>query len=932
MSSSTEGGAIDTVRTVRASLNEDLMVRLEDKVLGWIDERCKAQINGGDYDVTVALTTLYTEEFVPTYHPEHVDSSPIERAVPFETVIDATDSSAISDGWDTVVHLVFQQVIDALEARNAILYVYDRQRVRSRVAEIARYFALIRQRRSEDIPYEFSPNLVKMVKMDVLDRKSPKWGAEGEDITHYLQEILELLQDTTAAPEFSQAYDSPEDWLDDTEAALKTLRTLARDEGIDQLAKYQGRSLRRMFVQAVSSSDVKTEGTVVTASTGGGKTEAFILPILAYCLTANRAGIDGRRAVIGYPRTDLCENQFQRFIGYIYKLNKLLGVSGTSFEEAPITIGLQYGNPVKAEFDCPIDGCQGTVEAEQYDDNDKNYDTADYYACQHDTAHRFEFSTGNKDQAADILITTPDSLHRRLMDGKGRNALWGEGRPPKFVGLDEVHVYSAQYGMHVANVMRRLQQGIRTQDNGATPVPFAASATISNAEEFTQKIFGINEAVEITPREYADKPDRETEVKTEGREYVVFVKSTDPRTVELPEGDATFKPRQEWTEDETVETTASNLSCMIQIAFGFYHVLDKEYDPVNPKNKVLGFVDSIDSVGRLGEYLMNAEQDDELFRFRTPDARLAENLSDNPDCPTDRFQSNTHVDDERAVCDSLPPNKHLTECPVYEAGECWWTMKDDLLTPMDIGIHRSGKSQQPDGEYLDEWDIMISTSALEVGFDHPGIIGTFQYRAPMSIPGYVQRRGRGGRDPGDTPVSVVVLGSSPDDSFYFHNEQQLSRPDDEHLQIPLDEQNRFVKMEHMVSAVFDYINLTEDPETADEIYNVNIRKAITIIKGQRDSIADYLSEAFPKTNQQDIDQALDKLIEYLTTTQNETAPKVEPTPFWQMLQANVYSKAINRDKLTPIRNALEKYPITEEDKSELDKIADKYFGESEDNS
>ncbi|TKX51949.1 hypothetical protein EXE42_17475, partial [Halorubrum sp. SP3] len=103
----------------------------------------------------------------------------------------------------------------------------------------------------------------------------------------------------------------------------------------------------------------------------------------------------------------------------------------------------------------------------------------------------------------------------------------------------------------------------------------------------------------------------------------------------------------------------------------------------------------------------------------------------------------------------------------------------------------------------DEWDMMVTTSALEVGFDHPSIIGTFQYRAPMNIPGFVQRKGRGGRDPGDQPISVVVLGTFPEDSFYFHHEELLSNPSDEYLKISLDEDNEFVRTQHVVSAIFD---------------------------------------------------------------------------------------------------------------------------------
>ena len=167
---------------------------------------------------------------------------------------------------------------------------------------------------------------------------------------------------------------------------------------------------------------------------------------------------------------------------------------------------------------------------------------------------------------------------------------------------------------------------------------------------------------------------------------------------------------------------------MIQTAFCFFHTMLK----TSEKNRIIGFVDSIDIIKRLGEKLCDAERNRLLYQLRTPDARLE--TSRNHQCP--------HVE-----CRSLPPNPYTNRCQTYLDGECWWVMQETDDRPMNIQIHKSGTTQDCAGGQMEseEWDMMITTSALEVGFDHPSIIGTFQYMAPMNIPGFIQRIGRGGR-------------------------------------------------------------------------------------------------------------------------------------------------------------------------------------------
>lgn len=839
---------------------------VQQHLLRWVDQACKEQINAGNYDSTVPLQELF-DRFYQTFvtgerEPERGGNIDVTSVFP------GTLSNQIAG------KLLFQRLIDELVQRDVLLYVYDKQRVRSRVTEVARYFALLRQRFADENDFEESPSLTKMVKMDIQSREKPKWGEDGIELGDEIRETISKIHTADPAPELMEATDR-EAWQDATRDSLKLVFKLCKRLDMTGFAAFQGRALDRLYRQAVTT-EYDDLGHVVTASTGGGKTEAFLFPILAYTLTTNYSdiGLDGVDAVLGYPRKDLCNNQFQRIVEYLYQLERIIEEGDDiSLDSLPVTVALQHGDAEDAEIDCPVEGCDGRMQTDDME-------------CEKDAAHTVDFAKTQKGASADIIVVTPDTLHRRLMDHRGQRQFWRHDSPPKFVVLDEVHVYTSQYGMHVANVMRRFRAALSETDAEQEPCFVASSATISNAEPFTEKIFGVPEAREITPA-----PD---EIEKIGWEYLVFIKATDPREVQVPQGEAKYLPRDQWDDDDFEETNVTNLSSMIQVAFGMYHTILKKNPEDGPlKNKILGFVDSIDSIKRLGDYIQDAEtgrgvEGQELFTLRTPDAFLRDENEPgtNPDCPKHKFRSNA-ADHERAVCEPLPPNKHLNPCPVYEAGECWWTMTDQLdLEPMDVYLHKSGRTETPSGQRAndDEWDLMVTTSALEVGFDHPGIIGTFQYRAPMNIPGFVQRKGRGGREPDDQPISVVVLGSRPEDAFYFHHENLLSDPDDRYLRINLDEQNEFVRIEHMVSAIFDYLNLTA-PDTADQIYRrLDIEELDDKFTREQGQIEDWLQRAFPTVEEELREDVLENIRRYVARTQAPITPSgigSEMQKFWE---------------------------------------------------
>ena len=880
---------IEVIWTELVEEHERLYERLRSETLRYIDEDCKRQINSGEYDATVDLVDVF-EWF---QHKHLQDNSEFVSEV-LES--DAVFLETLEYDRKQLGRLAFERIVEELESDDELLYVYDRQRVRSRVAELARYFALVRQRLDTDewTDFGFAPNLVKMVKMDILDREQPIMDPErASKFGPTLRRINRLTSGDGVEPASELDETLGEEWRDAVSETVEFMGEFFENglpDAFNCLATYQADSFVELYVNAVTESlgdEEPNNAHVITASTGGGKTEAFLFPTLAYCHTAWQADIPGNKAVLTYPRQDLCNNQFERLFEYGFEMNSLIGREHAGFDEAPITIGLQHGDRTDVEPECPFcDDGRTSLE-------NTGFSNGEYFVCErYPDDHRIEWATTNREQSADIIVTTQSSLHIRLMDRYGKEAFWSDSYPTKFLVLDEVHVYTEQSGMHVSNVVRRFKRALKHRNNQQTPSLVASSATIHEAQNFTARMFNVDEDhVRLI------KP-AEDEKETTGSEYMIFVKATEPRDVEIPVGESVFKPREEWG-DDIERTTASNLSCMIQVAFAFHHTVRKEQAGDRPglkvnKDRILGFVDSIDSVGRLGSDIQDAESNRRLFELRRPDALLRGDGT-NPDCPTERFRNGVDQElDERAVCQHVVPNPHLNECSVYDAGECWWTMRNRQLDlePVKMSIHKSGTRQYPPGsdqrgEPGDDWDQLIATSALEVGFDHPSIIGTFQYRAPMSVPGFLQRKGRGGRDSDDKPVTVAVLGSTSTDSFYFHHSEYLSRPRDEHLEIPLDENNQFVRTEHMTAAIFDYFNVN-DRSDAQRIYRgtgsgrigPDVEYLQRELERKRNNIREWLKTGFGE-DEETAENVIEKLEGYLETLEEPLFPGEDDRPFWK---------------------------------------------------
>ncbi|MHA1592714.1 MAG: DEAD/DEAH box helicase [Candidatus Heimdallarchaeaceae archaeon] len=206
-----------------------------------------------------------------------------------------------------------------------------------------------------------------------------------------------------------------------------------KELGINQLYSFQSESF-----EAIN----KGENIVIVAPTGTGKTEAFVLPILAKILEESPHPLmrRGLFAIIIYPTKALAKDQHRKILKY----GKKLGIT-----------------------------------CEVYDG---------------DTPQKTR--TRIMEYPPNILITNPDMLHIHMKNHSFKDII----RTVKFVIIDEIHVAVGAFGSNLYFILKRLQRIVKNR------VQFiGSSATIGNAKEFASNLFDTD-VKEIAVKEARKAP------------------------------------------------------------------------------------------------------------------------------------------------------------------------------------------------------------------------------------------------------------------------------------------------------------------------------------------------------------------------------------------------------------------------------------------
>ena len=641
-------------------------------------------------------------------------------------------------------------------AEHGWLMLADEDRVRSRMAELAREVRQIKQRFDRDDAAQ-RPYLVRSLKVELRNRDKPERKALlGATFANAAAGRSQELQATLAGLHGALA----EMW-----------------GGSAGLAEFQARSL-----QDVSRAWEAGEANafVIAADTGSGKTEAGALPLIAAAAADMLKGVRGARVIMTYPRIRLAANQAQRLSRYLAALAQQPSMP-------TVTLGLQVSQ-VPEDFDnlrdwdraagwaalgagaysFPLFGCPA-CGGELLLYNGVGVDGADRLVCTH---CRWDFAgwIGSKQrlrrQPPAIFLPTTDSLHQWLHDPRyGR--LFGDDdgfAPPRALLADEIHLYSHVHGAQVGYALRRLAARARLNAPDAPPMlAIGMSATLGDPAKSWGRLVDRGDVATLTPTPAEKKPN------PKGREYFYFIQ---------PEVESRGKD---------VAGNSTTIQALMALAHGMRRRTGDEGG-----FRSLAFLDSVDKLRRLHAAFDDAESQKGLAAYRT---RLY------PDDPV------TGV--PREACCGQPFG-----CDLFVDGECWLFAATDQHQVGAKGLTRPGRplrvAPQPvfsgsEGrveDLLKQSDIIFTTSSLEVGYDDPDISLVYQHYAPRNLASFIQRKGRGGRGSDDRPVTAVTLSLyNSRDTWWFRQPSEMISPAG--FDTPLNPENHFVMRGQLVTLVLD---------------------------------------------------------------------------------------------------------------------------------
>ncbi|MFW9991184.1 MAG: DEAD/DEAH box helicase [Candidatus Odinarchaeota archaeon] len=240
------------------------------------------------------------------------------------------------------------------------------------------------------------------------------WSTAVECAAGKQYETVDVIEQPVESIEQGIAVNELREWLP------PRLMQLLRRKGIDKLHRFQTEALKLIL---------GAEDAVITAPTGTGKTEAFLLPVIARYYTELRES--GRivppkelKVLVIYPTKALAADQHSKFARF-----------------------LKTGD-FRVEV---FDGDTSQVQRKKIINDPPT-----------------------------VLITNMDILHYNLRKEEFRHLI----RTVETVIIDEVHVYESVLGTNLKWILERLERLV----NGQYFQAIAASATVANAEEFVSML------------------------------------------------------------------------------------------------------------------------------------------------------------------------------------------------------------------------------------------------------------------------------------------------------------------------------------------------------------------------------------------------------------------------------------------------------------
>ncbi|WP_456371827.1 DEAD/DEAH box helicase [Methanocaldococcus sp.] len=465
------------------------------------------------------------------------------------------------------------------------------------------------------------------------------------------------------------------------------------------------------------------KGYIITAPTGAGKTEIFLLYALAKLLKNKVNGNNGK-VLLTYPRKALAIDQSSRVIRLLYIANKILKNYGMD----PITFGIRDGDTKRKRdikdgdlfrgMQCPI--CTKNKSSK----SDLIYSkSGNKYIIKCKNGHEFDFIKATKEDMGkehpDFLISNMWAVEWRLLEQKNSktdiNINFFENL--SLLVIDEAHEYTGLGGGLVSVLIKLIKDITSISDFEI----ILSSATLPSPKNFAKKLTGLDNIFHIDFKNILDK----NKINFKGERFVLM-------------GVYDISPQYSWS------TYVQLWTVMMSFLHYAYEKQNKKYSPQS-----LVFIQNIKEIRRtLSGFKEN-------ISLGEPKDRL--NLDD----PYDPYSFVPYIEDH----DLLENIRNK-----LDSGE----ILDELLNLVDE-IHsevtpkkrneiiKKLKSQRGLG-------VVCSTSTLELGVDYGGVsfILNSGFENPLSLR---QRIGRGGRtdDTLKTTLGIILTRKVPSESFLIYD-------------------------------------------------------------------------------------------------------------------------------------------------------------------
>lgn len=590
--------------------------------------------------------------------------------------------------------------------------------------------------------------------------------------------------------------------------------------GAGTLRLFQEDSLFFIMARLMKIGYPKEKQLLLSMPTGGGKTEAFMIPILAriYYRKLSCPTEKGIQSIVIYPTNALANDQAMRFVELIYKLNHRLNERDVPLSRH-ISIGILSGDTPNKSRDLSNESliriCPKCGKSNMWDTSSGQMVCKNILSNGKVCGTKLSFCRLTKEDIVndppDILITNPDMINYALHSPKYMPIFKNK---IESVVFDEVHVYQGILGCHVSHLLRRLEELMEKK-----PLYIGMSATIGNAKELASLLFD-------------EELDNIRYIKNENNKYITdqIVKSR-LHVLVTPYYMGDRKTGTGGTSSRyiTAMTVAGTLAMFIG-----HLITDSHF------RKSIIFTNYRADADKLAVDLRERERLDinEYFEEIINDLQCKEPLTQ------EEIDICLYVD--RWIHEILDNNNVINN-----QVEIGWNRggleKEERIRSIH-SFSRNSLLADKDMDGADPIDVMVATKTLEVGIDIGDVTTVINSSAPFTTNEYVQRVGRAGRKKDSLAITVINPESAIDCHMKNHFDNYVYAKEPDFEDAPIIVNNDIILEKHVKARIVDCFTdrLIQIEPNTDLLYLSigDIVDRIPIIKnGVKKNIGDGVSAA-----------------------------------------------------------------------------------------